>query len=336
MPALGDAGAASSEPGQGALVFGAGTVQYSWGLSAVHDRPTGAPTFAESDVNARIGVDQDGADPSIQALTRNTLRMQGVTPWGASSASPLGAYLSLQGGRSMRPSSRVVAVAIYTSREGRSSAGLAPAALESWSRSSIPTAAELLQGARRSGVRAVAIASARAGGPARDVEQDAPQVAGLDVSLDGGSRWHGADRLGDMLSSSMPGIASKCAVRELASLATSVHPAIGQWHRDVHGSANDLERMCRNTTWLGHWAQAQPWPTNVSEEDSLWVVELSAAELAMDLLEMEGLEIRWADARGGRRVKSSNGANQGMHTDRYQRFSSGRDKLRTVLQQVIL
>jgi len=61
----------------GAIVFGAGTVQYSWGLDPVHDRPTGAPTFAESDVNARVGVDQEGADPSVQQLTRRLLAMQG-------------------------------------------------------------------------------------------------------------------------------------------------------------------------------------------------------------------------------------------------------------------
>ena len=64
----------------GSLVFGAGTVQWSWGLDPVHDTETGIPPDKASPTNIRVGVDQMGAEPDIQQATLNLFCDMGVMP----------------------------------------------------------------------------------------------------------------------------------------------------------------------------------------------------------------------------------------------------------------
>eukprot|EP00438_Fugacium_kawagutii_P001343 Skav226327 [mRNA] locus=scaffold3301:697255:705085:- [translate_table: standard] len=62
----------------GALVFGAGTVQWSWGLDNFHDAVTGMNNMWESEYNTRIGVDPSGPDPVVQQATLNLFADMGV------------------------------------------------------------------------------------------------------------------------------------------------------------------------------------------------------------------------------------------------------------------
>jgi len=63
----------------GALVFGAGTVQWSWGLDPNHDTETGIPPErANPGGTIRIGVDLHGAVPAIQQATVNLFADMGV------------------------------------------------------------------------------------------------------------------------------------------------------------------------------------------------------------------------------------------------------------------
>eukprot|EP01059_Diplonema_ambulator_P028712 TRINITY_DN47605_c0_g1_i1.p1 TRINITY_DN47605_c0_g1~~TRINITY_DN47605_c0_g1_i1.p1 ORF type:complete len:612 (+),score=68.44 TRINITY_DN47605_c0_g1_i1:165-1838(+) len=64
----------------GVLVFGAGTVQWMWGLDAHHDTPTGLPNLIENEYNTRIGVDQLAPEPDIQQATVNLLKDMSVLP----------------------------------------------------------------------------------------------------------------------------------------------------------------------------------------------------------------------------------------------------------------
>lgn len=64
----------------GALVFGAGTVQWTWGLDNFHDEPTGANNMLENEYDTRVGVDLAGPDPSIQQASANLLADMGVQP----------------------------------------------------------------------------------------------------------------------------------------------------------------------------------------------------------------------------------------------------------------
>ena len=64
----------------GSLVFGAGTVQWSWGLDPHHDSPGGIPPDKANPTNIRLGVDQMGAEPDIQQATLNMFCDMGVTP----------------------------------------------------------------------------------------------------------------------------------------------------------------------------------------------------------------------------------------------------------------
>jgi len=50
----------------GSIVFGAGTCQWSWGLDANHDSPTGIPPERANQYTIRVGTDQMGPDPNIQ------------------------------------------------------------------------------------------------------------------------------------------------------------------------------------------------------------------------------------------------------------------------------
>lgn len=64
-------------PGRGAWTFGAGTVQWSWGLDPEHD--PNDPQRANK-YTLRVGTDQRGACPEVQQLTVNVLAMMGLVP----------------------------------------------------------------------------------------------------------------------------------------------------------------------------------------------------------------------------------------------------------------
>jgi hypothetical protein len=64
----------------GALVFGAGTVQLSWGLDAHHDTETGVPPERANSGTIRVGVDPNGPDRAIQQATVNLFADMGVQP----------------------------------------------------------------------------------------------------------------------------------------------------------------------------------------------------------------------------------------------------------------
>jgi len=64
----------------GALVFGAGTVQWGWGLDAHHDTETGVPPERANPYSTRVGVDPCGPDPVIQQATVNLFADMGVQP----------------------------------------------------------------------------------------------------------------------------------------------------------------------------------------------------------------------------------------------------------------
>ena len=64
----------------GALVFGAGTVQWSWGLDAHHDTETGVPPERANSSSTRVGVDPNGPDRNIQQATVNLFADMEVQP----------------------------------------------------------------------------------------------------------------------------------------------------------------------------------------------------------------------------------------------------------------
>jgi hypothetical protein len=64
----------------GALVFSAGTVQWSWGLDPHHDTETGIPPERANGSNIRIGVDLKGPVHAIQQSTVNLFADMGVQP----------------------------------------------------------------------------------------------------------------------------------------------------------------------------------------------------------------------------------------------------------------
>ena len=66
--------------GSGALVFGAGTVQWSWGLDPVRDGETGIPPERASPTNIRLGRDQAGPEPDVRQATLNLFCDMGVMP----------------------------------------------------------------------------------------------------------------------------------------------------------------------------------------------------------------------------------------------------------------
>ena len=55
----------------GSLVFGAGTVQWSWGLDPYRDTETGVPPERANPTNIRVGRDQMGVERDIQQATLN-------------------------------------------------------------------------------------------------------------------------------------------------------------------------------------------------------------------------------------------------------------------------
>lgn len=64
----------------GALVFGAGTVQWGWGLDAHHDTETGIPPERANEHSTRVGVDPHAPDRNIQQATVNLFADMGIQP----------------------------------------------------------------------------------------------------------------------------------------------------------------------------------------------------------------------------------------------------------------
>lgn len=67
-------------PTSRSLVFGAGTVQYSWGLDPDHDSPTGVRGDWANQYTVRVGRSQLGADPRLQQATVNLFADMGIQP----------------------------------------------------------------------------------------------------------------------------------------------------------------------------------------------------------------------------------------------------------------
>eukprot|EP01043_Picozoa_sp_COSAG02_P062348 COSAG02_NODE_8579_length_2516_cov_1.680596_2_plen_671_part_01 len=64
----------------GALVFGAGTCQWSWGLDPHHDSPAGVPPHVANPYVTRVGRDLAAPDHSVQQSTVNLFIDMGVPP----------------------------------------------------------------------------------------------------------------------------------------------------------------------------------------------------------------------------------------------------------------
>ena len=64
----------------GALVFGAGTVQWGWGLDAHHDTETGIPPERANEHGTRVGVDPHAPDRNIQQATVNLFADMEIQP----------------------------------------------------------------------------------------------------------------------------------------------------------------------------------------------------------------------------------------------------------------
>ena len=62
------------------MVFGAGTVQWSWGLDAHHDTETGIPPERANSSSTRVGVDPNGPDRNVQQATVNLFADMNVQP----------------------------------------------------------------------------------------------------------------------------------------------------------------------------------------------------------------------------------------------------------------
>ena len=72
--------AVNSASHRGALVFGAGTIQWAWGLDAHHDTETGIPPERANSSSTRVGVDLNGPDKNIQQATVNLFADMDVQP----------------------------------------------------------------------------------------------------------------------------------------------------------------------------------------------------------------------------------------------------------------
>eukprot|EP00658_Telonema_sp_P-2_P004742 TRINITY_DN11763_c0_g1_i2.p1 TRINITY_DN11763_c0_g1~~TRINITY_DN11763_c0_g1_i2.p1 ORF type:complete len:214 (+),score=28.68 TRINITY_DN11763_c0_g1_i2:518-1159(+) len=64
----------------GAIVFGAGTCQWSWGLDANHDSATGVPAERANGYSIRVGKDQQGPDLAVQQATINLFADMHIYP----------------------------------------------------------------------------------------------------------------------------------------------------------------------------------------------------------------------------------------------------------------
>ena len=63
----------------GALVFGAGTVQYTWGLDNFHSNPTSRGP-AQNPYSNRVELDQYGPSRIVQQATVNLFADMGIQP----------------------------------------------------------------------------------------------------------------------------------------------------------------------------------------------------------------------------------------------------------------
>jgi hypothetical protein len=63
-----------------ALVFGAGTCQWSWGLDRCHDSPAGIPAHVANPYVTRVGKDLSAPDQTVQQATANLFADMGVLP----------------------------------------------------------------------------------------------------------------------------------------------------------------------------------------------------------------------------------------------------------------
>ena len=131
----------------GALVFGAGTVQWTWGLDNFHDNWTGIPADRANRYSIRVGIDPAAPVKAVQQATVNLFADMGVQP------------------SALQP-------------------GLVPATQSSDALAPISEILTPLDGSRVPG------GSLRIEGGATD--QGGGTVAGVEVSLDGGVRWHPA------------------------------------------------------------------------------------------------------------------------------------------------
>ncbi|MEM7111797.1 MAG: N,N-dimethylformamidase beta subunit family domain-containing protein [Chloroflexota bacterium] len=131
----------------GALVFGAGTVQWSWGLDAHHDTDTGVPPERANPESTRVSVDLMAPDRNIQQATVNLFADMGVQP------------TTLQ-------------------------ADLVPATA---STDTSPPVSSITEPAADS---TLPLSPITIRGTAQDADG---QVAGIEVSFDGGGRWHPAN-----------------------------------------------------------------------------------------------------------------------------------------------
>ena len=64
----------------GGLVFGAGTVQWAWGLDAHHDTDCGVPPDIANVDSTRVGVDLSGPDQNVRQATINLFADMGIQP----------------------------------------------------------------------------------------------------------------------------------------------------------------------------------------------------------------------------------------------------------------
>lgn len=175
--------------GCGSLVWGTGTVQWAWGLEALHDRQTGAPTFAESDVNARVGRDQHGPDQSVRQLSVNMLADMGVLPGEGGAFLPAGVAVRAEAAPDVTPphSSVLFAAAFNLPGCGGPDGVLLRGRQAASSCPGLPPR-----------VRALTAAAARTGAVSFTQlphvvvvarAEDDGIVAGVEVTLDG-KRWH--------------------------------------------------------------------------------------------------------------------------------------------------
>jgi hypothetical protein len=103
----------------GALVFGAGTCQWSWGLDPHHDSPAGVPPHVANPYVTRVGRDLAAPDHSVQQSTANLFIDMGIPP----PATPM-ASLTIDAGANFKrcaagrglPRSEVKAVQVDTKR----------------------------------------------------------------------------------------------------------------------------------------------------------------------------------------------------------------------------
>ena len=131
----------------GALVFGAGTVQWAWGLDPHHDSETGVQASRTSN-NVRVGEDPRSPDVRVQQATVNLFADMGVQP---TTLQP-GLMPAMPSRDKTAPLSKITA----------------------------PT-----EGFEIASQDAVTIRGTA-------VDRDGGQVAGVEVSTDGGVRWHPA------------------------------------------------------------------------------------------------------------------------------------------------